>query len=61
LILSNAFQNRAPGTPLTEFYTLGKYPKSLEGKRRVSVAKPGIAATLVERNLRDSDTLNVKP
>ena len=53
--------NRPPETPLNQFYALGKYDKPITQRRRMSCAKPGLAATLVERNPRDRDEIEVKP
>lgn len=54
--------HRKPGTPLNEFYMLGKYPNELkQSPDRITVARPGGAASLVERNRRGQDTLEVKP
>lgn len=56
--------HRKPGTPLNEFYYLGQYPhevKANEGPDRITVARPGGAASLVERNRRGQDILEIKP
>ena len=54
--------SRPPATPLTEFYMLGKYPKDLpQMKKQSPVARPGLAATLTERNKREYDNVEIKP
>ena len=52
---------RKPGTPLHSFYSLGKYPKELKNHDRITIAKPGLAATLTDRNARAQDEINIKP
>ena len=53
--------HRKPGTPLNEFYCLGKYPNDIKSTERTTVARPGGAASLAERNRRGQDTIDVKP
>lgn len=56
--------HRKPGTPLNEFYSLGKYPSELKQKEqseRLTVARPGGAASLVDRNKRGQDVIDIKP
>jgi hypothetical protein len=41
---------------------LGNYPKEVKRPHdRITVAKPGAAATLMQRNLRGQDEIDVKP
>jgi hypothetical protein len=49
---------RAPSTPLNAFYTLGKYPKEIEQRVNYTIGKPGLSATILERN---KNTINIKP
>ena len=53
--------HRKPGTPLNEFYYLGQYPHELKANAGITVARPGGAASLVERNQRGQDILEIKP
>jgi hypothetical protein len=46
---------------LTKFYALGNYDKPSVSLDRISIAKPGAAATLIERNLRDHEDVKIKP
>lgn len=55
------FQYRKPDTPLTKFYALGQYEQPTVSLDRISIARPGAAATLVDRNVRDHDDIAIKP
>jgi len=59
--LSLNILSRKPDTPLTKFYALGKYDKPTVSLDRISIAKPGAAASLIERNVRDHDDIAIKP
>lgn len=60
--MANIIPHRKPGTPLNEFYALGKYngrfSKSIE---KTAISKAGLSATLNERNSNNVQEVPIKP
>lgn len=60
--MSNVIPQRKPGTPLNQFYALGKYDGSLNRHTvKVGMGKAGLSATLNERNSNDVQEVPIKP
>jgi len=58
----SAIPQRKPDTPLNTFYSLGKYESSLPNtSEKLPMGRPGGAATLIDRNVREHDDINIKP
>lgn len=53
---------RPPDTPLLQYYSTGKYPKSISYKNfKPSAAEPGVAARMDQRNKQPHEEVNIKP
>lgn len=53
---------RPPDTPLLQYYSTGKYPKSISYQNfKPSAAEPGDAARMNQRNKPPHEEVNIKP